>query len=194
MLAVANMPTFHGGAFQWIKFQVPYEAPAASPTIIQGDQSVAISAPAAPWGAFSPTFQHASDYRPVSSNDPPRAGEWIIVYGTNFGDVQNAPATGYPAGSNPLSPVSTLIAGLDLWHFRLHLDNVITEVPLEIGYLGLAPGTVGVYQLNFRMPDPLPNGPAWIHLQRIANCGSEPNPGCGQGLRVDDSAWVQLYQ
>ena len=89
---------------------------------------------------------------------------------------------------------STLIAGLDLWHFRLRLDNVITEVPLAIGYLGLAPGTVGVYQLNFRMPDQLPKGPAWIHLQRIASCGARPNPGCGVGIRTDATEWVPLYK
>lgn len=194
LLGVNNVQASDGSFYQQINFQVPYEAPAAIPRIVQGDQSATIAAPPAPWGIFSNVFQHAADYRPVTFNDPPRPGEWIIAYGTNFGEVQNPSRSGFPAAADPLSPASTLIAGLDLWHFRLRLDNVISEIPLQIGYLGLAPGTVGIYQLNFRMPDQLPNGPAWIHLQRVANCGARPNPGCGLGIRMDVTTWVPLYQ
>ena len=74
---------------------------------------------------------------------------------------------------------------------------MITDVPLEIGYFGIAPGTVGVYQANCRMSAELSDGPAWIHLQRVANCGPPPPRGtnlCGNGIQMDDSAWILLYE
>ena len=189
-------------AYQQINFQVPYGA-TADPRIVQGAQSAAVPYTPDPWGEFFHTFtfgsnllaQHAVDYRPVTFADPPQAGEWIIVYGTNFGDVEGPPQSGVPAPADRLVPFTTRLAGRDgLWNFRLRLDTVISEIPLEIGFVGLAPGNVGVYQLNFRMPDPLPPGPAWIYMQRIANCGDRFNSLCGPGLRMDFTRWELLYQ
>ncbi|MEO8657176.1 MAG: hypothetical protein ABI693_01830 [Bryobacteraceae bacterium] len=195
LLAVATVDGTNGASYQQVDFQVPYEAGAATPKIVQGNQSATIPVSPAPWGTFAGILQHGSDYRPVTLNDPPRAGEWIITYGSNFGDVDNRPQTGYPASAALLSRVSTLFLGVDLWHFRLRLDNVATEIPLEIGYLGLAPGKVGLYQLNFRMPDQLPSAPAWIHLQRIGYCNVFPgqNGNCN-GIQKDSTDWLLLYQ
>lgn len=137
--------------------------------------------------------QHAADYRPVTFDDPPKAGEWIIAYGTNFGDVAIQPQSGVPAPSDRLVPLSNRLAGLELWNFRFRLDTVVSEFPLEVGFMGLAPGTVGVYQFNFRMPDPLPRGPAWIYMQRIADCGRIRNLGCGIGLQMDITDYLRFY-
>jgi len=178
-------------AYQQINFQVPFGATAA-PAVVQGAQRAGLPNTPAPWGQFFFGAQHADNYRPVTFNDPPKAGEWIIAYGTNFGDVVGQPQSGVPAPTDRLVPLSTRI-GLALWNFRLRLDTVTAEIPLEVGFLGLAPGKVGVYQFNFRMPDPLPPGPAWIYMQRIADCGWRPNPGCGGGLRMDFTEWWLLY-
>lgn len=52
------------------------------------------------------------------------------------------------------------------------LDTLQTVTSLEIGFFGLAPGKVGMYQVNFRMPDPLPAGRAWLDIQEVLHCGS----------------------
>lgn len=197
LLAVADVRS-GASAYQQINFQVPLGG-TAPPTVVQGAQSAGLPVAPAPWGQFflngaALSAQHAVDYRPVTSADPPRAGEWIIAYGTNFGDVAAQPQSGVPAPVDRLVPLATTIAGLVPWSFRLRLDNIGSEIPLEVSFLGLAPGKVGVYQFNFRLPDPLPRGPAWIYMQRIANCGPFPNPGCGTGLRMDITDWVLLYE
>lgn len=201
LLAVKDV-RIGSNAYQQINFQVPYGG-TASPRIAQAEHSAAIPFTFAPWGGFyfssisgsNLLAQHAVDYRPVTFADPPQAGEWIIVYGANFGEVENQPQSGVPAPTDRLAPLTTRLAGRDgLWNFRANLDTVISLIPLEVGFLGLAPGKVGIYQLNVRMPDPLPRGPAWIYMQRIANCGERFNPGCGLGLRMDSTALEILYK
>ena len=200
LLAVKDV-RIGSNAYQQINFQVPYGSTAA-PRIVQAEQSAAIPFTIAPWGEFffssisgsNLLAQHAVNYRPVTFADPPQAGEWIIIYGTNFGAVEIQPQSGVPAPTDRLVPLSNRIAGLELWNFRVHLDSLISVIPLEVGFLGLAPGKLGIYQLNVRMPDPLPRGPAWIYMQRIANCGERFNPECGLGLRMDSTAWEILYK
>jgi uncharacterized protein (TIGR03437 family) len=168
---------------------------------VQGEQSAALPNTPAPWGQFIYSLstgsnllaQHADDYRPVTFADPPRAGEWIILYGNNFGEVAIEPQSGVPAPTDRLVPLSTKFLGLDFWNFRLRLDNVISDFTLEVGFLGLAPGTVGVYQFNVRMPDPLPRGPAWIYMQKIGNCGPATPWAICSGLFMDYTAWNQFY-
>ena len=194
LLAVVNIED-GGQSHQQINFQVPYVRD-GNPLVLQGSQSAPIATSRGPWGQFFTTsFQHASDYRPVTFSDPPKAGEWIIVYGTNFGEVVNPPDSGFPAPADRLVPVSPNLPGGQLpWNFRLRLDTVTSEIPLEFGFMGLAPGKVGVYQINFRMPDPLPRGRAWIHLQRVGFCEIHKSAGCADNLEIDSTDWVLLYQ
>jgi uncharacterized protein (TIGR03437 family) len=195
LLAVAAFGT-PPSSYQQVNFQVPFGA-TGPPMLVQGQQSASIPLTPAPWGQLflnngDLLAQHASDYRLVSSADPPRAGEWIITYGSNFGPVVQAPTSGFPAPLDRLVPLDS--GGLKPWIFRVRLDTLTSsEIPLEVGFLGLAPGKVGIYQINFRMPDPLPPGPAWIYLQRIANCGFRFSAGCGIGILTDFTDWVVLY-
>jgi uncharacterized protein (TIGR03437 family) len=191
LLAIKDVRTAQA-AYQQINFQVPYGRTAA-PTLIQGNQSAPIPTDPAPWGQFFPNPQHASDYRPVTADDPPKAGEWIIAFGTNFGPVDAQLQSGYAAPPDRLIPLSNLLVGRDLWNNRIQLETVRAEYSLEIGFVGLAPGRVGVYQFNFRMPDPLPPGPAWISFKRIANCGERFSPGCGTGLITLSTDYWRLY-
>ena len=187
-----------GSAYQQVTFQVPYRATAA-PRVVQGEQSAAVPATPAPWGQFiylggHLAAQHAVDYRPVTFADPPRTGEWIILYGDNFGEVVIDLQSGVPAPTDRLVPLSTRFLGLDSWKFGLRLDNVVSDFTLEVGFPGLAPGTVGVYQFNVRMPDPLPRGPAWIYMQKIGNCGpATPWPICS-GLIMDTAVREMTFQ
>jgi uncharacterized protein (TIGR03437 family) len=107
--------------------------------------------------------QHASDYSPVTRENPARAGEYIILYGTgitNYSNVRNAPPFGMPA---PLEPLAWTPPETD--QFRPVNGPFMTLVPPEgrgtftsFSWVGLLPGTVGVFQMNFKMPDRVTTG------------------------------------
>ncbi len=82
---------------------------------------------AAPVGAFP-------DSRPA------KRGEIIQLYGTGLGTVANRPSTGFPASTTVLSrtltdPTATLGGN-----------------PAPVQFSGLAPGSVGLYQVNVTIP------------------------------------------
>jgi uncharacterized protein (TIGR03437 family) len=74
-------------------------------------------------------------------------GDFITIYCVGLGPVNNAPATGAAAAdgsSTTTSPVSVLLNGESL----------------PAAYAGLAPGTVGLYQVNVQIPETAPAGNA----------------------------------
>jgi len=176
LLAVANF-----GGYQQINFQVPWEAETALPvTVAQGssDHAAVFGIANGGWSAFftDPTgnvlAQHASDYRPVTVADPARRGEWIIAYASNLGPVEHRPATGEPASPEVLSPVALAS------EFKL----VIGLSPADTQYIGLTPGSVGVYQVNFRVPDKTLSGVLEIAVERTRFCGFFFDRNCGRGF------------
>ena len=77
----------------------------------------------------------------VTPDSPALPGEVLHFYGTGFGPVQPAVATGTPASANPLAVVPTMPA--------------CTSDPggtTTVVYLGLAPGLVGYYQMDVQLP------------------------------------------
>jgi minor extracellular serine protease Vpr len=74
----------------------------------------------------------------VSAASPASRGEWLVLYANGLGPV----APGVPSGAAPpglsstVDPVSVSVGGLDA----------------EVYFAGLAPGFVGLYQVNFRVP------------------------------------------
>jgi uncharacterized protein (TIGR03437 family) len=86
---------------------------------------------------------HAADNTLVTDSNPLRPGEYVYFYATGLGPVSNEPATGAAAPAGPLAAA-------------LQLPSVIVGgVPAEVLFAGLAPGFVGVYQVNIRVPDSL---------------------------------------
>jgi len=89
---------------------------------------------------------HASDFALVSPNDPADRGEVLVLYATGLGPVDQVISNGFGAPSNPpartLDPFTVALAGEDV----------------PVLFSGLAPGFVGLYQLNIRLPDDLPAG------------------------------------
>jgi uncharacterized protein (TIGR03437 family) len=79
---------------------------------------------------------------------PANRGEYISIYCTGLGPVNNTPASGAKAPDSPLSSTSTLptvtVGGL---------RAVVT-------FSGLAPGFVGLYQVNAQVPDTVVPGDA----------------------------------
>jgi uncharacterized protein (TIGR03437 family) len=79
---------------------------------------------------------------------PASHGEFIQIYCTGLGEVSNPPADGAPAASDPLPSAKqqpTVFFG----------DSSATP-----SYAGLAPGLVGVYQVNVQVPATAPTGDA----------------------------------
>ncbi len=77
---------------------------------------------------------------------PARHGEFISIFSTGLGKVSNQPASGSKASS-------TLLAETTLTPLV-----TIGGVPATVTFSGLAPGFVGVYQVNARVPDNAPTG------------------------------------
>ena len=86
--------------------------------------------------------------RSVPGSRPAKPGESVAIYCTGLGNVTNAPDPGAPALSNPLShtlgtPVVTL-----------------GGAKVSTTFSGLAPGFVGLYQVNMQIPAGVAGGSA----------------------------------
>lgn len=85
-------------------------------------------------------IQHSFDYSLVTPASPAHAGEAIILYGTGLGPVSPTVPSGVPA---PLDAISST---------ELAPSITIGGRPAQLLFSGLAPGTVGLYQLNVLVP------------------------------------------
>lgn len=193
LLAVADL-----GGYQQINLQVPWEARYRNVvTVSQGASSDVATYEGLSWGQFFVdaagyvVAQHAADYRLVTAANPARPSEWIIAYGSSFGPVAGQPRTGAPAFLDQPSP---LYPGAPVpWQFSVYLRQPGGDIRLEMNFIGLAPGTVGVYQVNFRMPDRVAPGEASFYVQRHRICGFFLVQGCGRGVQLDVSARPKLH-
>jgi uncharacterized protein (TIGR03437 family) len=143
-----------------INAQLPYET-AAGPTQIvverNGGASAAFSATVA---AAAPGIFIFGDNRAVAQNiaptgalsvntaeNPIPAGDYIILYLTGQGPLDNPVATGGVASASPLSiPTLPYVAKLGE-----------TEIP--IAFLGMTPGNIALAQANILIPRNTPPGP-----------------------------------
>lgn len=100
----------------------------------------------------------------VSSEAPATAGEIVTLWATGLG------------GTNPQLEDGVLPAAAQ-WLSQLNqFDVQIDGVPLDPGailYAGVAPGYAGLYQVNVRLPVPLPSNPEI----RLALAGTLSPPG-----------------
>jgi uncharacterized protein (TIGR03437 family) len=180
LLAVADL-----GSYQQINIQVP-ELQDGTSQILQVSQfgqtgQIQFQSPTA-WGVFFSDSsgyamaQHA-DYSLVTPDHPARPGEVLMVYTTNldsFAYVSHAPNIGYPAEADPLPSLFPSQVGNGL---RIAPFLMVNGIVAEIQYSGLTPGSVGVFQMNFRVPEAVPNGDAILTVVRgtclpIGGCSS----------------------
>jgi uncharacterized protein (TIGR03437 family) len=90
---------------------------------------------------------HGADSRLVSEASPADRGEIVTLYGTGFGPVGPAPKTGAAAASIPLSYTAAT-----------PVVTVGRAEASQILFSGLSPGSVGLGQINFRVPENAPPG------------------------------------
>jgi uncharacterized protein (TIGR03437 family) len=142
------------GPPEQINVQVPFELTAGQTTTVEiennGSRSTVAGVPVFPaqpgifefqssGGARFAAAVHA-DNRVVNAENPARQGEIIALYATAAGRVEPPVPTGTLGPASPLSLVSLpVIIGVD-------------DKGAEVLFKGYAPGFLGLYQFNFRVP------------------------------------------
>jgi uncharacterized protein (TIGR03437 family) len=89
----------------------------------------------------------------VSASSPANIGETVSVYVTGLGAVSPAVTDGAGAPSNPLSTTMD--------NFNVYVD----ATPATVTYAGLAPGFVGLYQVNFTIPSTPDTGEVYLDIE-----------------------------
>jgi len=142
-----------------INAQVPFTVPAGTATVqvsrgtaTSASQTVSVALaspgifivdPAAGTGAIV----HAADGTLVTSASPAQAGEFLSIYCTGLGALTTSVQSGSPGPAVP--PFAPTVA--------TPVVKIGAASPTVI-YSGLAPGFVGLYQINIQVPAGLPSG------------------------------------
>ena len=87
-------------------------------------------------------------------NHPAKAGTYISLYGTGQGVINGMPPDGQPAPSNTL-----ITAPLPLVFI-----NATQVASTDIQFSGLAPGFVGLWQINAKVPANVPPGAVSVYI------------------------------
>jgi uncharacterized protein (TIGR03437 family) len=144
-----------------IVFQVPGDIPAGGTASVvafnNGDSSgtVDMSVQASTPAILGVLHQ---DGAAVSTASPVAAGEILSIYATGLGAVNGTLALGYAA---PADGSPTTVAAPQI---------LLGTVPMTIAYSGLAPGYVGLYQVNAIAPAVVPNAVSPLSLS-LAQAG-----------------------
>jgi acid phosphatase type 7 len=154
----AKLPLFFASSSQ-VNAQLPFEA--------QGPATLRISTPAgssetqinigkAGPGIFNLTANTPAVIRPdgslVSELNPALPGEDLSIFGTGLGRISGRMKAGMPA---PSAPLLTVVDPVQV------LFDDVTVVP---SFAGLAPGYVGLYQVNVRVPATAASGSVALRL------------------------------
>jgi uncharacterized protein (TIGR03437 family) len=99
----------------------------------------------------------------AAPGQPARRGtDYIDIFATGLGPVTNQPASGAPAPSGPLAQTAYAVTA------------AIGNVPAAVSFAGLAPGWVGLYQVNVLVPPNAPVGDAVAVTLRVGGVASNP--------------------
>jgi uncharacterized protein (TIGR03437 family) len=174
IVAGQSMPLFFVSDSQ-INAMLPYDIPVNRPyqVIVQRGTSTTIPetitlAAAGPavftrdQTGIGPGLVFDARFRSIDATNPAAAGDAIVIYTTGLGDVTPAIPAGAPAPLDALSPTSSpatvTIGGVD--------------AP-QVLFAGLAPGFIGLYQVNVVVPAGVAPGDA---VPIIITVADRPGP------------------
>lgn len=152
--------------------QVPYELEGRDRAVMRlerngmvavtQDVRLARSAPAVftQPGTTDAAVLHASDGTLVSSTKPAKRGEYLSIFVTGLGPTKTRIPTGNAASG-------------DLFHTEETPQVLIGGVPAAVSFSGLAPGFVGLYQINVQLPPTVYSGLAVPLVIRLGNLASD---------------------
>lgn len=154
---------------QQINFQVPWEVSSGSSATFavtnSGNAGASISVPvlvAQPgifnYSAGGDTFGAIlhSNFQLANTAEPAKPGETVLIYCTGLGAVSSPPADGAPGnGETTMSAPTVMIGG----------KNAM------VSFSGLAPGFVGLYQVNAEIPAGLASGnqPVTVEMAGVSS-------------------------
>ena len=150
-------PLFFVSAGQ-INAQLPFETPAGAITVEvrrnSGASSQSITAAGVSPGIFTITSDgrgpgailHAETFALVTSSSPARPNEHLLIFCTGLGPVNPAVRSGEAAATASTTPTVPLV----------NLGS--PAMPVAVTYSGIAPGFVGLYQVNIQLPAAPPSG------------------------------------
>jgi uncharacterized protein (TIGR03437 family) len=104
-----------------------------------------------------PTIIRVANNTLATDSNPIHPGDSLVIYLTGLGQTNPAGTTGYPASSSPLSNAIT------------STNVTLGGMNLPVIYAGLAPGEVGVYQINVTVPGGTPTG---LSMPLVINQGA----------------------
>lgn len=149
-------PLFYLSSGQ-LDVQVPAELTATQqyPIVVSVNNAITLPAfisvvPATPGvaaGASGGIVAQHTDFSLVTSANPAKPGEVIVIYLAGLGATDPSVASGQPAPATPplaqvTSPVTISVGGQNA----------------KVDFAGLTPGAVGLYQVDFEVPATAPNG------------------------------------
>ena len=159
-----------------INFQVPFEVPntavnvvvtangiASTPVSVQvTDYAVGIFTYPRTATVLDPILLHLSTNQLVTPSDPANPNEILVMYGTGIGKLTNAPTAGQGAPGNPPAAAAD--------------TPVITlgGAPVQVLFAGIAPGSIGLVQINLQLPATLPAGYRLPLVIQLPNDTSPP--------------------
>ena len=139
-----------------INAEMPPDMPVGpANVVVRTDAGISKSAPVQIVPAFPEIFeygtnravaQNATDYSLNTSTNPAPAGGSLVIYFTGAGLVNGDRRSGVPATSSPLMQVS------------LQTSVTIGGQTAQVGFSGLTPGSVALYQANVTVPADLTPG------------------------------------
>jgi uncharacterized protein (TIGR03437 family) len=136
-------------------------------------QVIPLSSPQVVQTSNGPAVVHGSDFSPVTSAKPAKAGEVLSLIATGLGPTQTVcPSTGgtggtvgstCPAGVTPLQPGDPFPSS-PLALVNSPVAVLVNGQQAVVQYAGGYPGTNNSYQVNFVMPPSTASGSATLQL------------------------------
>ena len=198
----------NGAKYTQVNFQVPMERNVSLPNAgAYGGSLTACNGasiqplPPRPLGTFFADAngytiaQHASDYSLVTPQNPAHPGETIIAYADDLFPVWPPPTIGLPTPAQPLfqRTIGLFDPGYLYLQFYPSPDlNGNTHpgtLPLQTTFTGMAPGMIGVQQVNFVIPANQQPGTFSLFFNNGCPPGYVGTDGCA---RFPTSSWPVL--